>query len=63
MCGIVAIIGKHRKSDCSDALFRVKHRGMDDSRIYPISEKQIVSSDAYILFYQMVETDGMTFRL
>jgi len=34
MCGIVAIIGKHTKTNCSDALSRIKHRGTDNSRIY-----------------------------
>jgi len=34
MCGIVAIIGNHTETDCSDALSRIKHRGTDDSKIY-----------------------------
>lgn len=34
MCGIVAIIGRHTKKDCSDALTRINHRGTDDSRVY-----------------------------
>ena len=34
MCGIVAIIGNHTETDCSDALSRIKHRGTDDSRVY-----------------------------
>ena len=34
MCGIVAIIGRHTEADCSDALFRIKHRGTDNSKIY-----------------------------
>ncbi|AMC11916.1 hypothetical protein Lupro_11850 [Lutibacter profundi] len=34
MCGIVAVIGKHTKTDCSDALARIKHRGTDGSKIY-----------------------------
>jgi len=38
MCGIVAIIGNHTETDCSDALSRIKHRGTDDSRTY-YSEK------------------------
>ena len=34
MCGIVAIIGNHKESDCLDALSRIKHRGLDNSKIY-----------------------------
>ncbi|MBE7688823.1 hypothetical protein F6A46_11375 [Tenacibaculum finnmarkense genomovar ulcerans] len=34
MCGIVAIIGNHTETDCSDALSRIKHRGTDNSKIY-----------------------------
>ena len=34
MCGIVAIIGNHKETDCLDALSRIKHRGTDSSKIY-----------------------------
>ncbi|MBE0392887.1 asparagine synthetase B [Flavobacterium sp. PL002] len=34
MCGIVAIIGHHTETDCSNALSRIKHRGLDNTKIY-----------------------------
>jgi len=34
MCGIVAIIGNHTETDCSDALSRIKHRGTDGSKMH-----------------------------
>lgn len=40
MCGIVAIIGESKRSDCFNALQRIIHRGRDSTRIY--ESKQIV---------------------
>lgn len=34
MCGIVAIVGKHKQSACEKALSRIKHRGEDGSKIF-----------------------------